>query len=212
MLVIDKVSISNEASSQFMSYSQIIGIRKAVSEGDIEKALKYTNAFYPQVLKDNEHVYFRLRIRRFIEMIRQGAEMQRSWSTNGIKKSNGHGPAYHYDEYVGHDMEIDDQQNQNNNHDRMETEELPIDNEAKYQQLTQDTLIYGQALDAEFKNDPRREVKKALQDAFALMAYKDPFTESSLAYLLDISGREAVADELNSAILCKYFSFSSCSI
>ncbi|TVY31087.1 Ran-binding protein [Lachnellula hyalina] len=177
------------------------GIRKAVSEGDIEKALKYTNAFYPQVLKDNEHVYFRLRIRRFIEMIRQGAEMQRSWSTNGIKKSNGHGPAYHYDEYVGHDMEIDDQQNQNNNHDRMETEGLPIDNEAKYQQLIQDTLIYGQALDAEFKNDPRREVKKALQDAFALMAYKDPFTESSLAYLLDISGREAVADELNSAIL-----------
>ncbi|TVY54765.1 Ran-binding protein 9 [Lachnellula cervina] len=176
-------------------------IRKAVSEGDIEKALKYTNAFYPQVLKDNEHVYFRLRIRRFIEMIRQGAEMQRSLSTNGTKKSNGHGPAYHYDEYVSHDMEIDDQQDQNNHHDRMETEESPVDHQAKYQQLTQETLIYGQALDAEFKNDPRREVKKALQDAFALMAYKDPFTESSLAYLLDISGREAVADELNSAIL-----------
>ncbi|TVY92111.1 Ran-binding protein [Lachnellula willkommii] len=175
-------------------------IRKAVSEGDIEKALKYTNAFYPQVLKDNDHVYFRLRIRRFIEMIRQGAEMQRSLSTNGTKKSNGHGPAYHYDEYVSHDMEIDDHQDQNN-HDRMETEESPVDHQAKYQQLTHDTLIYGQALDAEFKHDPRREVKKALQDAFALMAYKDPFTESSLAYLLDISGREAVADELNSAIL-----------
>ncbi|TVY48508.1 Uncharacterized protein LOCC1_G001221 [Lachnellula occidentalis] len=176
-------------------------IRKAVSEGDIEKALKYTNAFYPQVLKDNEHVYFRLRIRRFIEMIRQGAELQRCLSTNGSKKSNGHGPAYHYDEYVSHDMGIDDQQDQNNHHDRMETEESPVDYQAKYHQLTQDTLIYGQALDAEFKNDPRREVKKALQDAFALMAYKDPFTESSLAYLLDISGREAVADELNSAIL-----------
>ena len=41
------------------------GIRKAVLEGDIEKALKYTHAFYPNVLKDNEHVSFRLKCRRY---------------------------------------------------------------------------------------------------------------------------------------------------
>ena len=128
--------------------------------------------------------------------------MQRSLTTNGTKKSNGHGPA-DYDEYVENGMEIDDQHVPNSNWDRMETEESPVDRQSEIQQLTDETIVYGRALEAEFKNDPRREVKKALQDAFALMAYKDPFTESPLGYLLDVSGREAVADELNSAILCK---------
>jgi Ran-binding protein 9/10 len=135
-------------------------------------------------------------------MIRQGAEMQRFSTTNGTKKSNGYGPDY-YDDYVNHDMEIDDQQILNNNYDRMETEESPVDRQSEYQRLTAETIAYGQALEAEFKDDPRREVKRALEDAFSLVAYSDPFTESPLSHLLDISGREAVADELNSAILCK---------
>jgi hypothetical protein len=164
--------------------------------------LKYTNAFYPQVLKDNEHVYFRLRIRKFIEMIRQGAEMQRLSSTNGTKKSNGHGPEY-YDDFINHDMEIDDQQGQNNNWDRMDTDQPPLDTQPEYLRLVQETITYGKTLQAEFKDDPRREVRKALEDAFALIAYPDPLSIPSVSHLLDISGREAVADELNSAILCK---------
>ncbi|TVY65664.1 Uncharacterized protein LSUE1_G007172 [Lachnellula suecica] len=172
-------------------------IRKAVGEGDIEKALKHTNAFYPQVLKDNEHVYFRLRIRKFIEMIRQGAEMQRM--SNGTNKSNGHGPEY-YDDFVHQDMELDDQQGQNTNWDRMDTDQPVVENQ-EYIRLVSETLLYGQALQAEFKDDPRREVRKALEDAFALIAYSDPLGVESVSHLLDISGREAVADELNSAIL-----------
>lgn len=42
-----------------------VGIRKAVLEGDVEKALKYTHAYYPNVLKDNEHVSFRLKCRKY---------------------------------------------------------------------------------------------------------------------------------------------------
>lgn len=135
-------------------------------------------------------------------MIRQGAEMQRLSSTNGTKKSNGHGPEY-YDDFINHDMEIDDQQGQNNNWDRMDTDQPPLDTQPEYLRLVQETITYGKTLQAEFKDDPRREVRKALEDAFALIAYSDPLSMPSVSHLLDIGGREAVADELNSAILCK---------
>jgi hypothetical protein len=153
------------------------------------------------VLKDNEHVNFRLKCRRFIEMIRQGAEMQNSGTTNGTKKSNGHTGDW-YDDIINHDMELDDHQSQNNNWDKMETEET-TDNHMEYQKLLQETLNYGQQLQAEFMDDPRREVSKALAEVFSLMAYQNPLNEKEVSHLLDASGRVAVAEELNSAILRK---------
>ncbi len=185
------------------------GIRAAVLDGDIEKALKHTKAFFPQVLKDNEHIYFRLRCRRFIEMIRHGAEMYRlnCASSNGVKKATSTHNGDWYDEVINHDMDIDDQNPpqqpvRNNSWDKMDTD-VASDRHAAYEKLLQDTLIYGQNLQAEFRNDPRREISKALNDAFALLAYQDPLGEKEVAHQLDINGRVAVAEELNSAILCR---------
>lgn len=131
-------------------------------------------------------------------MIRQGAEMQNSSHSNGVKKSSGHNGDWYDD--VAQGMDLDDQQSQANNWDRMDTEESS-ENPMEYQQLLQDTLDYGQALQAEYKDDPRREIGKALEDAFALMAYSDPLNAKEVAHQLDPSGRAAVAEELNSAIL-----------
>jgi hypothetical protein len=100
-------------------------------------------------------------------------------------------------------MDVDDHPNQNNNWDRMDTEE-PSGNQMEYQRLLSETLAYGQDLQAEFQNDPRREVSMALKDAFALIAYEDPINAKEVSHLLDPSGRVAVAEELNSAILCKF--------
>jgi hypothetical protein len=100
-------------------------------------------------------------------------------------------------------MDVDDHPNQNNNWDRMDTEE-PSRNQMEYQRLLSETLAYGQDLQAEFQNDPRREVSMALKDAFALIAYEDPINAKEVSHLLDPSGRVAVAEELNSAILCKF--------
>lgn len=137
---------------------------------------------------------------RFIEMIRQGAEMQNLPPPNSVKKSNGHGGDW-YDDIINHDMDLDDHQSQgSNNWDRMDTEDSS-ENQTGYHVLLQDTLAYGQLLQAEYKDDPRREVKKALEDAFALMAYQDPLSAKEVAHLLDPAGRVAVAEELNSAIL-----------
>lgn len=133
-------------------------------------------------------------------MIRLGAEIQNSKaSKNGAKKTNGHSGDF-YDDVINHEMEIDDQ-HQNNNWDRMDTEENTdhIDTD----RLLADTIKYGQDLQAEFKDDPRREVTKALSDAFSLWAYQDPLNSKAVSHLLDPSGRLAVAEELNAAILRK---------
>ena len=74
------------------------------------------------------------------------------------------------------------------------------DKEAKSARAINETIAYGMELKTEFANDPRREVKRALEDTFALIAYPDA-RESMLAPLLEVAGRAPVAEELNSAIL-----------
>ncbi|OBR07537.1 SPRY domain-containing protein [Colletotrichum higginsianum IMI 349063] len=167
-------------------------IRRAVLEGDIDRALKHTNAFYPQVLKDNEQVYFRLRCRKFIEMVRTAAEMRAASET---KKSNGHNI-----DISAQAMDLDANGTENGAWDQMDTEdstEVPLD----INELEIATLQYGQELHAEFKDDPRREVTKHLANIYALLAYANPLKEKDVVHLLDRKGRLAVAEELNSAIL-----------
>lgn len=123
-------------------------------------------------------------------------------SSNSGKKGNGNNRDW-YDDLVNHDMELDDHHNTNGNHwDKMDMEETN-DTQVEYGQLLADTISYGQSLQAEFRDDPRREIGKALNDAFALLAYQDPLNEKEVSHRLDVSGRISVAEELNSAILCK---------
>lgn len=165
-------------------------------EGDIDKALKHTNVFYPQVLKENEQVYFRLRCRKFIEMVRTAAEMR---IVADGKKLNGHANT----DIGTQEMDLDLNGLQNGNgvsEDQMDTED-GTDKPVGLDELDLDTLNYGQTLQAEFRHDPRREVTKALEDIYALLAYTNPLKQKDVAHLLDKKGRVAVAEELNSAIL-----------
>jgi hypothetical protein len=203
------------------------GIRAAIVEGDIDKALKHTNAYYSSVLQDNPHILFRLRCRKFIEMIRRCSDIQSTptptssdrRTAKSISSLNGHGqhlppdtednddPEPHPDVFE-HEMELDDpdpvthhsqsSENENEDWDKMDTEE--VENGLKYQELLQETIQYGQELRLDYRDDTRREVKKALEDTFSLMAYDDP-KSSVYGYLLEPSGRVPVAEELNSAIL-----------
>lgn len=82
----------------------------------------------------------------------------------------------------------------------------PGDKEAQTDllELEGNMLEYGQALQSEYANDPRREVRKALDEIWSLVAYRNPLKESQVSHLLDRKGRVAVAEELNSAILRKF--------
>jgi len=184
-----------------MLYSHPPEIRTSILEGDIDKALKHTTAYYPSVLRDNENIYFKLRCRKFIEMIRSCNALTAQChpvptpSSNSKKRNSTATDEYDFE------MELDEQLGVHNppswhNNDDEELEDM----EMKLQQLTQDTISYGMELQREFANDPRREVKRALEDTFALIAYEN-VGESALAPLLEEKGRVPVAEELNSAIL-----------
>ena len=177
-----------------------IGIRRAILEGDIDKALKFTEMFYPHVLKENHSVYFKLRCRKFIEMVRKSAELN-----NGISRaSNGHT----FGDDIPNEMDVDENvdNGENGYADQMETEDgmgLDAPTVSPEQDiLVAQTIQYGQQLQAEFKDDHRKE-SKTLNEVFALLAYANPLEVKEVAHLLDRKGRVTVAEELNSAILGK---------
>lgn len=189
-------------------------IRKAILDGDIDKAFERLETYFPTVLKENEQIYFRLRCMKFIEMIRQCSELNLiAQGTSGKQAedaTNGHQEG-EYDDVFENEMEMDDQMVGGSNWDQMETEETEENEEgaaedsdasAKHINLLQETIKYGQVLRSEFRDDPRKEVKKALEETFSVWAYEDP-KKSVVAHLLEPSGRAPVADELNSAILGK---------
>ncbi|TKA73144.1 hypothetical protein B0A49_03836, partial [Cryomyces minteri] len=175
------------------------------------------------------NIYFQLRCRKFIEMIRRCTDLQTlsaaSPKTRAFTKREQHtAEADEYSNVFDHQMELDDQlvhppnnngneAAENNGHaawtddsaDQMDTtlDSPPIHTESadtKYSALLQQTLQYGQELRLEFNADPRRDVQRALQDTFALIAYTDA-RESSLAGMLDVKGRVPISEELNGAIL-----------
>lgn len=116
-------------------------------------------------------------------MVRKAAE----YGNGNGKRSNGHP----YDDMPS-EMDVDE----NDLEDTMEDDPMPG-------ALLKETITYGQALQAEFRSDTRPEVGKALNDIFALLAYPNPLQVKEIAPLLDRKGRVAVAEELNSAILCR---------
>jgi hypothetical protein len=188
-------------------------IRASILDGDIDKAIKHTQAYYPSVLPNNENIYFKLRCRKFIEMIQRSnelkAQIQPIPTSKHSTSNKRHSSAT--DEY-DFEMELDEQLGVHNpplslgNKDQDQYLDDEDDDEQmrrKAQRLTTDTLKYGMELQTEFANDPRREVKQALHDTFALIAYEN-VQESALAPLLDAAGRVPVAEELNSAILGTY--------
>jgi hypothetical protein len=194
-------------------------IRRAILDGDIDKALKYTHSFYPLVLQDkrNEDIYFQLRCRKFVEMMRRYSELQVA-STSESGGSNGHT----HDDTFNNQMELDDQLNREsvkqNSQQTLGAEE-DVDMETSTSSLPHKSglmkandyltaaLQYGQELQAEFGGDTRPAVKEKLREVFAIMAYIDP-RESIVGGLLDKRGRVGIAEGVNGAILGKSDPFS----
>ncbi|KAB8446202.1 hypothetical protein FH972_025184 [Carpinus fangiana] len=182
-------------------------IRAAILEGDIDGALLYTQEYYPQVLRENENIDFKLKCRKFVEMIRRCSELSSKGkaphrgSTSSISRPTGsatNGQNGHQAEFGVFDGEMEIDSHNGTGHEQA-GDGMDLDY-AQSSNLMNDALMYGQRLQAEFRVDPRREVKQALEDTFALIAYTNA-EESSLAPLLREDGRASIAEELNSAIL-----------
>ncbi|KAK2784465.1 hypothetical protein FQN52_007169 [Onygenales sp. PD_12] len=201
-------------------------IRAAILDGDIDKALKLTNTSYANVLRDNPQIHFRLRCRKFIEMMRRFADLQeskrRNKMTNGAKTAAAAASAAEsssaiHDDVFTHDMELDDEQmndidseegvsahegQQDGEGDGMDVEEAEAETDygLDNHDLMKEAILYGQQLQADFPGDQNREYQKTLDDVFSLICYDYPMT-SVHGHLLEPSGRVPVAEELNKAIL-----------
>jgi hypothetical protein len=194
-------------------------IRRAILDGDIDKALKYTQTFYPNVLQDkrNESIYFQLRCRKFVEMMRRYSELQAAGSSE-TGGSNGHAAPTDDNQ-----MELDDQLNReqtlkpNQQQPQLgESDDIDMDTSIASLPKPKSTtapssladsashltaaIEYGQELQAEFGSDPRPTVKEKLREVFAIMAYVDP-QQSIVGGLLDRKGRAEIAEGVNGAVL-----------
>ena len=175
----------------------LLEIRKAILEGDIDKALKLTNTFYPQVLSDNPQIYFRLRCRRFVELMRQSTEILDASHHKGNKSMNGHATAIS-DDGFDPEMDLDEPMRDGDDWDNMDTEEP--DANVKYDAHLTQMIQYGQELRKEFQHDQSKNVTETFKEMFSMFSYPDP-RKSPLGKLLDSSQRDPVAEALNSAIL-----------
>nr|POF05913.1 ran-binding protein 9 [Quercus suber] len=195
-------------------------IRKSILDGDIDRALKYTSTYYPHVLGDdrNKDVYFRLRCRKFIEMMRQYSDLipsspsinkstdPHASSTNGHDGSNGHDTQMELDDQIHQETSDALEQPSTDDVDMDASQELPgkpsisTSINMKQDDLLGAVLICGQELQQEFGGDTRPHVKKHLHDLFAIIAYTNP-AESPMGALLDPKGRMQIAEDVNGAIL-----------
>ncbi|KAG5923011.1 hypothetical protein E4U42_005077 [Claviceps africana] len=172
-------------------------IRRAILDGEIDRALKLTNAYYPQVFRDNVEVHFKLRCRKFIELVRMAAQLR---ADEDPKRSNGNvcGAVG-----ISQDMDLDGHGGADDMawNEKMDTEAVEEPDSDTMMKLEQEMLEYGQTLGAEYPSDACPEFSKTLAEIWALVAYANPLNEPKVSHLLDCKGRVAVAEELNSAIL-----------
>ncbi|KXT00316.1 hypothetical protein AC578_6463 [Pseudocercospora eumusae] len=197
-------------------------IRRAILDGDIDKAMKYQTSYYPTLFEDdrNRDIYFRLRCRKFIEMMRRHSDLQNSASspttvTKSVESLNSSGRTDTTEdgedatEQPDTQMELDDQLHRETSKSLEPPTGDDIDMDAsqellpkiqlmKADQLLSAAITYGQELQGEFSADLKR--KKQFKEIFAVMAYAN-IKESPVSHLFDTQGRGQIAEEVNGAIL-----------
>lgn len=175
----------------------ILEIRSAILEGDMDETLKLTSSIYPHVLRDNREIYFRLRCRKFIEMMRKSAELLDHPPSKPAKSVNGHSIAVSDDGFEP-EMDLDEPMKDGDDWDKMDTEEA--DSSVKHNDMISRAIAYGQELNHEFKGDQNKFFGEVLTELFGMLAYKDA-RKSPAAHLLESSQRASVAEGLTSAML-----------
>lgn len=191
-------TVSQPSLAQGLILTYVPGIRAEILDGDIDKALKHTKAYYSNVLEDYPHIHFKLRCRKFLEMMRRSNELS---AETAAAKSRAAASSGISDEHAVFDQEMELDDGENWDADGMQTEES--DTAAQFNELLTEAVQYGQQLRMDYPSDDNGGDKKMLDDIFSLVAFTDP-KRSVHGHYLDPAGRVAVAEELNSAILGEF--------
>ncbi|KAL9103747.1 MAG: hypothetical protein Q9163_001251 [Psora crenata] len=185
----------------FLMANPVTEIRAAILEGDIDTTLQLTNTYFPQVLSTCRDINFRIRCRKYIEMMRQSAELLETPSPcEPVDTMATNGDA--------EEMDLDEDHAQGGSGDQgwenpMESSEM-FSRNTRYDDMINQAIAYGQELNHEFKDetDPqfRDQFKETMRELFGMLAYKDA-RNSPAARWLEVGERAKVAEGLNSAIL-----------
>jgi hypothetical protein len=210
-------------------------IRRSILDGDIDRALKYSSSYYPHLFDQdrNRDIYFRLRCRKFVEVMRRHAELTNAAPspatvTKDTTSTENNGPTTtttttdsldepdpETEDPTHTQMELDDQLHRETSRslepsgnpddvDMDASQELPSKAPLmKADQMLSAAVKYGQELAAEWKGDSRPHIQKQLQEIFAVMAYPN-LDASPISHLFDIAGRVQIAEDVNGAILGMY--------
>lgn len=185
----------------------------AVIRGDIDLAISETEKYHPSVLKAEEGLMlFKLRCRKFVELILQTAAMKRELDAMEERRemhaSHSYADGEGFEESM--DMDIDDDQ----------IRETPVQVEpmskgagkrraesglvsaAQYEAALNAAIEYGKALRTDYKADTRPGVQQLLTQTFSIIAFHDPLGQrGEIANFVSADVRTQLAGELNQAIL-----------
>jgi Ran-binding protein 9/10 len=175
-----------------------------------------TDEHYPDVLRKNELITFRLRCRKFVEMARtrmgENMEPRRSRRLDKGKgrmdmsdsrmdlddDPNAGDMDTEEDQPEDDEGDMDDEEEDEEDEDEEDGEEQASGGQGVLSDM--DLIVYGRELSEQFGNNPREEIRDELQAIVGLMAYQDP-KDGPLKELLEERGRVPIAEQLNGAIL-----------
>ncbi|KAG5646863.1 hypothetical protein DXG03_001939 [Asterophora parasitica] len=230
---VDMVSPQDESSSSDTTERDMerrTRIVKSVIAGDIDTAIAETKAHHVSVLEAEEGLLlFKLRCRKFVELILEAAELKKKMRRIGTAGSHDDGVIEEMDGLHADGMDVDDEdvvsspQSPNTTNGfgsaaipvrgggsgRRRTSMSPTDGEgslgsplAQYESTLHQAIAYGQTLSNDYKNDARLEVKQIFKRTFAIVAWEDPLTAGGVvSEVVGHDAKVALANELNRAIL-----------
>jgi hypothetical protein len=199
-------------------------IVNSVIEGDIDTALNETARWHPKVLEREEGLMlFKLRCRKFVELILEAAELKKRMRREEAGVGEGKSG-------VVDGMDVDDGLEDGVNgfggggNNSSGSSAIPIKAKrkhsishsdwtgaaaAQYESALSSAILYGQALQSDYKTDSRSEVRAIFNRTFGVVAYEDPLEAGGdVAEVAGQEARVALATELNQDILRESPSFN----
>ncbi|KDR85244.1 hypothetical protein GALMADRAFT_233989 [Galerina marginata CBS 339.88] len=194
-------------------------IVNSVLAGDIDSAIDAVQKNYAPVLEADDHlILFKLRCRKFVELILETTEMKKKMKAIRAGEAEKHKSTDVVqnpwtDEEM--DMDIDEDASlypasrtlPGDSFDRTmngsQNDSTSAENIAsQYESALNLAIVYGQKLSNDYQSDPRPELQQLFKNTFGIVAWEDPLEAGGpIADLAGHDARVALAHELNQAIL-----------
>ncbi|KAI8993611.1 hypothetical protein BDB01DRAFT_776897, partial [Pilobolus umbonatus] len=174
-------------------------IRNYVLTGDIDKVIELCNVYYPDVLLINDKILFRLKCRKFIEMVKSAQQLTIPVRVREEEEAN---ELEISQTSYSHSVKRSISESEVDHMTRSSKKARIISDDIDNLRSFTDIMTYGNQLKQEYEESAKHDpyIKLELMRAFSTLAYPD-LSHPAISYLFELSYIEELASELNSAIL-----------